>query len=56
MRKLFAVVHTDDDDGVGDPPTIVALFIEYLQSALDHVDVAAGRAGNVAPRRVGVHF
>ena len=41
MLSLFAVVHADDHDGVGDQPTIVALFIEYLQSTVDDVDVPA---------------
>ena len=27
LLSLFAVVHADDNDGVGDQPTIVALFI-----------------------------
>ena len=32
---LLAVVDADDDDGVGDQPTVVAFFIEHLQAALD---------------------
>ena len=41
MVLLFAVVDADDDDGVGDQPTVVALFVEYLQSTMNHVDVPA---------------
>ena len=41
MVLLFAVVDADDDDGVGDQPTVVALFVEYLQSTVNHVDVPA---------------
>jgi hypothetical protein len=40
LLLLFAVVDADNDDGVGDQPSVLARFIQHLQPALKHVDVA----------------
>jgi hypothetical protein len=41
LGPLLPIINTDDDDRVGDQPAVVALFIQHLQAAVDHVDVAA---------------
>jgi hypothetical protein len=38
---LFSVVDADDHNGVGNQPSVLARFIQHLQPALKHVDVAA---------------